>query len=362
MPASLVYAFYLASSWLWCIGAFLPVLLLRDYGWVTLAIFALANITGAAAFGWVMNKARQAVFVARHQAWIGLFSLVTLAFQLFFVAWISAWLGWWLLPVLLLLATLFYRADKWIGSLAVVVFLLSMALFGSYLLTGPQLPAGALQPGWWHVLLPLILGFALSPYLDITFHRALQQSPNSRLSFTLGFAVFFLCLLAFVLFYSNDLAYLLAGGQLDFAALWPLVAFIILQLAFTLAVHLKEIQRLQRVAWPAWLVPSGLYLLLLVVLLNTWVSWTPPWLEQPITELIYKGFLFFYGLVFPLYLLLGRNRLLFWITLVLATPAYSLGFLVGKDYLFFLSISMAWIAGVLLVQYLARRYQLVGFR
>ncbi|WP_404418687.1 hypothetical protein [Marinospirillum sp.] len=351
MPASVLYAFYLASSWLWCIGAFLPVLLLRDYGWASLVVFALANVVGAAAFGWVMTQKRQQAFLVNHRPMLKLFSQVTVAFQLFFVAWLSALLGWWLLLVMLVLIGLFYRADRVVAGVAVGVFLLSLALFGSYLLTEPPLPVAALQPGWWHTLLPLVLGFALSPYLDLTFHRALEQSPNPRLSFTLGFGVFFLCLLVFVFFYSADLAQLMAGASPDWPVLWPVVAFIVLQTAFTVALHLKEMQRLQQASRLARLWPWGLYLLLLILLLEPLAGWALPWIDLPLTEGLYKGFLFFYGLVFPLYLLLGKKPKRFWITLLLATPAYGLGFLVGGDFLFLLSLSMAWVAVILLLTF-----------
>lgn len=344
MPASILYAFYLASSWLWCIGAFLPVLLLRDYGWVSLVVFALSNVLGAAVFGWVMSKQRQQAFLASHRPILQLFSWATIAFQLFFVAWISALVGWWLLLVMLVLIGLFYRADRVISWVAVGVFLLSMVLFGSYLLTEPQPASGVLQPGWWHTLLPLVLGFALSPYLDLTFHRALAQSPNPRLSFGLGFGVFFLVLLVFVLFYSKDLASLLAGEGLDVRVLWPVVVFIILQTAFTVSLHLQESQRLQPASWCVSLGLGGFYLLLLIGLLSFGVSVMVPWVDLPLPELIYKTFLLFYGLMVPLYLLLGKSRVRFWITLLLSTPAYSMGFLLGGDFLWLLSISLVGMA------------------
>lgn len=346
MPASILYAFYLASSWLWCIGAFLPVLLLRDYGWVSLAVFALSNVLGAAAFGWVMNKQRQQAFLASHRPILQLFSWVTIAFQLFFVAWISALVGWWLLLVMLVLIGLFYRADRVISWVAVGVFLLSMLLFSSYLLTEPQLASGALQVGWWHTLLPLMLGFVLSPYLDLTFHRAVTQSPNPRLSFGLGFGVFFLVLLVFVLFYSRELASLLAGEVLDVRVLWPVLMFIILQTAFTVALHLQESQRLQPASWRVSVGLGSVYLLLLIGLLSFGVTVMVmvPWVDLPLPELIYKSFLLFYGLVVPLYLLLGKSRVRFWMTLLLTTPAYSIGFLLGGDFLWLLSISLVGMA------------------
>ena len=40
------WAAFLASSWTWCIGMFLPVLMIRDYGGWGWAVFALPNILG----------------------------------------------------------------------------------------------------------------------------------------------------------------------------------------------------------------------------------------------------------------------------------------------------------------------------
>ena len=346
MPASVQQAFYLACSWLWCIGAFLPVLLLRDYGWITLTGFTLANVIGAAAFGWVMTRQRQPAFLAEHTAFLKLFSYITVAFQLFFVAWLSALVGWWLLAVMLVFVVLFYRADRLIGLASAGLFLVSLALFGGYLLNDPPLASVTLQSGWGHTLLPLVLGFLLSPYLDLTFHRAFQQSPNPRLSFTLGFGVFFLTLLVFVFVYAGGLRDMAAGNTaLNLSLLWPVVAFIVLQTAFTVAVHLKEVQR-QQVS-PAlsrqWLWLA--YLAVLVLIMAAGVGLQLPWLELPLTEVLYKGFLLFYGLVFPLYLLLGRRRPLFLGALLLTVLPYSAGFLLGGDWLVALSLSMAVVAG-----------------
>src|SRR6476661_4754696 len=50
------WAAYLGMSWTWCIGMFLPVLLVRDYGFWGWLVFAVPNVVGAAAMGWVMNS------------------------------------------------------------------------------------------------------------------------------------------------------------------------------------------------------------------------------------------------------------------------------------------------------------------
>ncbi|MDB5302268.1 MAG: hypothetical protein JWO87_3931, partial [Phycisphaerales bacterium] len=40
---------FLACSWTWCIGMFLPVLLVRDFGEMGWLVFAAPNVVGAAA-------------------------------------------------------------------------------------------------------------------------------------------------------------------------------------------------------------------------------------------------------------------------------------------------------------------------
>src|SRR3954452_3533913 len=80
------WAAFLASSWTWCIGMFLPVLMLRDYGGWGWVVFALPNIFGAAAMGWLLRDRNASLAVQRANLpacrW---FSLVTLAFHAFFV-------------------------------------------------------------------------------------------------------------------------------------------------------------------------------------------------------------------------------------------------------------------------------------
>src|SRR3954467_2802578 len=54
--ATLGWALFLGVSWTWCIGMFLPVLLVRGYrmwGWV---VFAIPNVVGAAMMGWVLRE------------------------------------------------------------------------------------------------------------------------------------------------------------------------------------------------------------------------------------------------------------------------------------------------------------------
>src|ERR1044071_797833 len=86
---SLLWSVFLACSWTWCIGMFLPVLLVRDYGVWGWIVFAIPNVLGAAAVGWVIRSPEQSRrIVAAHRMPMLAFSLVTSAFQWFFALWI----------------------------------------------------------------------------------------------------------------------------------------------------------------------------------------------------------------------------------------------------------------------------------
>ncbi|HEX3357916.1 MAG TPA: hypothetical protein VHS31_13170, partial [Tepidisphaeraceae bacterium] len=83
------WAIFLGISWTWCIGMFLPVLLVRDYGVWGWVVFAIPNVIGAAAVGWLNRTAEQSVqTVKAHGPMMTAFSAVTATFQIFFTLWI----------------------------------------------------------------------------------------------------------------------------------------------------------------------------------------------------------------------------------------------------------------------------------
>src|SRR4029079_12438831 len=84
----LLWAVYLAMSWTWCIGMFLPVLLVRDYGVWGWIVFAVPNVVGAAAVGWLYRCRDGLPVTEAHARVISLFSLVTAGFQIFFACWV----------------------------------------------------------------------------------------------------------------------------------------------------------------------------------------------------------------------------------------------------------------------------------
>src|SRR5688572_14799987 len=125
MGSPLGWANYLGMSWTWCIGMFLPVLLVRDYGISAWWIFAIPNVVGAAAMGWVLRSAQRSHgLVAHHAPATTLFSLVTIAFHAFFVLWIGKILLpttqlWIAMPIAVVSALLgARRAILWVAALA----------------------------------------------------------------------------------------------------------------------------------------------------------------------------------------------------------------------------------------------------
>src|SRR5215208_5970899 len=102
MIKSLFWAFFLACSWTWCIGMFLPVLLVRNWGIWGWAVFAVPNVIGAAAMGFVLRSRQSSEdILINHKTPIAIFSLITIAFHLYFVYWFigQRLMGPWLLVI-----------------------------------------------------------------------------------------------------------------------------------------------------------------------------------------------------------------------------------------------------------------------
>src|SRR5438445_473687 len=82
------WAAFLGVSWTWCIGMFLPVILLREFGLGGWVVFAVPNVIGAAAMGWVIrDRASSRRMIHEHRLACLVFSLVTILFQLYFAMW-----------------------------------------------------------------------------------------------------------------------------------------------------------------------------------------------------------------------------------------------------------------------------------
>jgi hypothetical protein len=260
MLKSLFWAFFLACSWTWCIGMFLPVLLVRNWGIWAWVVFAVPNVLGAAAMGFVIRSRQSSEdILINHKPAIAVFSLITIAFHLYFVYWFvgQRLMGPWLLIIPVGAFFLMWGAGRQSpqtdSRMATIVWVLSMAAFAAFAWqTGWKLD---LPPGRWpnHQvlwLLPLCLfGFALCPYLDASFHRAAMASGDRRaLVFTLGFGLFFLCMIVFTLWYTRPVAAAIDAGNpaaMSGAIALLLGAHMSVQSAFTVAIHVRELERMQ---------------------------------------------------------------------------------------------------------------------
>lgn len=365
------WAFYLASSWTWCIGMFLPVLLVRDFGLWGYLVFAVPNVIGAAAMGWVLRSREQAARIATtHAGAVGAFSVVTTAFHAFWLAWLVTWVrayvalpaaGW---PALVIGSIAFILAAGFATrrgpgrALAALVWAvgagLLVATFTSPAISPPtDAYLTASDPGVLWLAPVCVFGFALCPYLDATFLRARgSTSPaGSRLAFTLGFGALFFTMILLTLRYAgffastgilnpNPPARLAIAPWLGFWLLVHLVA----QLVFTVEVHYERLA-----AMPTRLAQgAALPAVLAAALLGFF------WRELPMVggmssgEVLYRVFMSFYGLVFPAYVWLcmiptrgghagvagslGKRKLAVLAGAVaLAAPAYWVGFVLGHE-------------------------------
>jgi hypothetical protein len=361
------WAAFLACSWTWCIGMFLPVLLLRDFGILGYAAFFVPNIIGAAAMGWVLRSGDASRrLVGEHLTACRAFSMVTASFQLFFGAWLltsiaGAWLPMTAVATITLALLIASRSSL---RTAVSLWLLSAAALVTLLFTGDACPPASLRAGELPLLDVLYLapacvfGFMLCPYLDMTFHSAAQGAGDRRrAAFTLGFGALFAAMILFTLLYARFLQ-----TRPTLAAAGPpwvlgiIVAHIAAQLVYTFALHhtyLRESAPAARnrpaALYPALLIISGAAGALAPRLPAAW--------GLSFGELIYRTFMATYGLLFPAYVWicmiprhgnsgLTREKLRVWALAVgIALPMFAAGFLMRHTF---------WLAPGLTVVLLAR--------
>ncbi len=349
---------FLGASWTWCIGMFLPVLLVRDYGLWGWLVFAVPNVVGAAAMGWILRDA-DASFRAlgKHLTAVVAFSLVTIAFHLFFLFAIVAPLvrSWFVLPIALLATLLFWLLAHhvrggWLLAAVValgvsIVAFVMLGVRGALAMPGQQgqLPASALL-----YLLPVtILGFALCPYLDITFHRARQAtSPaQGKGAFAIGFGVFFLAMIVLTLLYAPLLISRGAGvvrvRSIPPATLvvWLVAVHMAVQAGFTIAAHARYAgRRIASLGAERTTVLASVSIALLIAA-HIAAGRVVDYRGLRGAEIVYRVFLAFYGLVFPAYVWIcmvptrttelapRRAVVTFIIATLLAAPMFWMGFI-----------------------------------
>lgn len=372
---TLAWAAYLATSWTWCIGLFLPILLLRDYGWPGYLAFALPNVVGAAAMAWVLRRpGASEAMVARHRPAMAAFSAVTVAFQVYVAAVTVSSLG--PRPGLALAGAAAFLVSTAAGILGrppwsgVAGYLVSTALVAAYLASNPDAfeaaRAAAITPQRpaaeaWALVPVCIIGFATCPYLDRTFHIARQalSAPRARAAFGLGFGALFLAMILFTAIYAAP--FLRAEPRTGTTLI--VLLHVLVQMGLTAGFHLRESRppdiptpRRRPVALGLLAAATALAAAVLLPHASGTAAIVP--LDTPL-ENIYRGFMVFYGLVFPAHTLAciaggAASRALTPATLAvaLAAPFYWLGFIERRTW---------WLlpgaAGLLLIWAISARLQ-----
>jgi hypothetical protein len=186
----------------------------------------------------------------------------------------------------------------------------------------------------------------MCPYLDLTFHRARQRlgRDDARTAFLLGFGCFFLLMILFTLRYSPHLASLLYWGHPRGIPVWMvriLATYMVLQSAFTVAVHLSEVLPERCVADRGMVLLCAAAAILFPLLLGLAVRKPDRWLGLEDGEFIYRLFMSFYALIFPAYVWLWTARsgsqatmrqrwALVALVSLLAAPFYWMGLMRGQ--------------------------------
>tara|TARA_B100000959_G_scaffold278192_1_gene336107 strand:- start:1039 stop:2067 length:1029 start_codon:yes stop_codon:yes gene_type:complete len=301
---------------------------MHRYGWLGFFIFSIPNVIGCVAFGYVVRTPeRSKELVEKYKTAITLFAIVTIAFHAFFIAIIalvylndygplvSAWLPF---GILVLGGCLAFLPTKAWPMLAAFVWIFSL-IAGFSFLPFNEVPRGSLpwQDAIW--LLPITsFGFFLSPYLDPTFHRALQCSPSKH-SFGV-FGVAFVLMIGVTCLYQETILTILS---------LMLGLHLALQTVFTIGAHMKEGIRIEAGKRK----PLFIALLTIACMVAVGVAhrfggaspsgnWLPGWQDD------YLRFFVFYGLIFPglvaIFMLAGKTFTPLRVTLFTFVALFSL--------------------------------------
>ncbi|MBY0113950.1 MAG: hypothetical protein K2Y21_14120 [Phycisphaerales bacterium] len=362
LPRAASWAVYLGVSWTWCIGMFLPILLVRDYGIAAFFVFAIPNVLGAAAMGFVLRSSDSAKRILTRDALaVRLFSAITVLFHLYLIWWLSqaGFVGgtlWpWVVTAIVAFA-LFSGVRSRSPADAGTVYLLSLAIAAFAFYTGlelklPDAPSRTFLglPALIYLAPVCVFGFLLCPYLDATFLRArLSTTPReSKLAFALGFGVVFFSMILFTLAY--------AGLFLDTAAAGPRVAaaivfHILIQSGYTIGLHIREAVLLGSDDSPASSRRATTFTLATIAALALTAGLQFPRISDgpgisPTFEFGYRLFMSAYGLLLPAYVWLvliprrhatsapPRGAYVLWLAAcAIATPAFYMGFMHQQEW------------------------------
>ncbi len=387
-PRSLSWGAYLAASWTWCIGMFLPTMLIRDFGGWAFWAFAIPNVVGAAAMGLVLARPGDSErMVAKHWPALSLFSLVTASFQVFFMLWLARSVNFHEAtlkdPVVLaalaagVIACGVAMVRESLAPLAgVVVMLVSITagvmMWRAGTLIPPDFgaPAGNAASRLAYLAPVCVFGFALCPYTDLTFHRARQVASGGAgsVAFVVGFGLMFAAMIAMTAGY----AHLFSGGTLSAGlaragstGAW-LVVHLFVQLLYTCSVHARAWMDFRGETAEGSSVGWGLMALALVAIgvvpaagavADRWLPDARGWEPH---ELVYRVYMSAYGLLFPAYVWLcvaptrhGATRVTKWhlgvwlMACAVAAPAFWLGFIERREMWLAPGLGVVLLAGVL---------------
>ncbi len=366
----ILWAAFLACSWTWCIGMFLPALLMRDAGWMGYVVFFLPNVIGAGAMGFVLRSPEAAERIVRdHGAMAKAFSIVTLAFHVYWLAWVGSFVrqvfpipDTWIMGALAIgvawaisLGRVLRRGAGpraavvlWLVGLGVLVAVLgspvSLAPSTADMIDPPTHPGSAM----W--LMPVcVFGFMLCPYLDLTFLLARRSTVGvrgGRVAFGFGFWVFFPAMIGLTAVYAGPLLAVLEGRAEPTVAPWAgaaVLLHIFAQWIFTVRVHAERLttpgvgpaseEERGRMLWSdPFGVSTALAACIGAGLAGMAVPNLMPHAGLSAGEIGYRLFMAAYGLVFPVYVwgrMIPRRRRSShagWIgACVLAAPFFWMG-------------------------------------
>jgi len=262
-------------------------------------MFAIPNVIGCTLFGYIVRTPeRSKTLVEKYSRAMSLFAIVTITFHTFFITILLLMhdVTFLLNDKELILTTFFIPAGILVGGAVLAILpsriwpILAAIIWGISLLIGfglLPLDAEIIQTKPWQDVLWLTpittFGFLLCPYLDPTFHRAIQSSPSKH-----AFGVFgitFAAMIAMTCLYHNVILETIT---------WGIGIHLVMQTIFTIGAHVKEGIILSNKVHGKWFVSAAL----IAGMIAIGIAHRPHTLEEGLIN-DYLRFFVFYGLVFP---------------------------------------------------------------